>query len=52
MTDLAIFLAVVVVIGVAGASLGMLVARRLDAWTAACPSADDEEPGDDDRPDA
>ncbi|MEX1172688.1 MAG: hypothetical protein WEG56_08750 [Chloroflexota bacterium] len=51
MTDLVVFLAVVAVIGVAGAGLGMLVARRLDAWTATRASADDEEPGDDDRPD-
>ena len=46
--DFVRFLGAVAAFAVVGVVIGMLVARRLDRWAA----ADDEEPGDDARPDA
>ena len=51
MTDLVVFLGAIAVIGAAGVGVGMLVARRLDRWTAARDAAHDEERGGDDRSD-
>ena len=42
MADLAIFAALVVVVGLGGAALGMLAARRIDAWEQRRAAAADE----------
>ena len=44
MADLAIFAALVVVVGLVGAALGMLAARRIDAWGERRAAAADEGP--------
>jgi len=50
-TEFAVFLGAIAVIAAAGVGVGMLVARRLDRWTAARDAAHDEEHGGDDGSD-